>query len=193
MKHLKILGLLGVVVSAFAFAPGASATTITDGNTQVYTGDITATSESAITLHGVADLTCAHAHFTAKVESHGSGVTAKGPMALALFNCDQHPFIIKAGTFEIHWTNGSNGTLTWSGGQITVEFTTIFGNVHCVFGTNNTHFGTITAPSNHSSHATLDLDSAPIPIESGSFLCGSSAEATGRFTITKPIGLTVDQ
>ncbi|HEY6729776.1 MAG TPA: hypothetical protein VI039_02000 [Solirubrobacterales bacterium] len=197
MKYAKMLGLLAVAAAALmAFAGTASATQVTSPSGTLYTGALTATNVGGLTLHGVADVTCNNSTVSGSIESHGASVTAKGKIGtgnLTFTNCNQHVKVLAEGSLEAHASGGAGGgTLTSSGAEVTVEFTTIFGNVHCVFGTSNTLVGNVTAATENGTHATLDIDSSPIPVKSGSFLCGSSAEWTGNYKVTSPTGLRLD-
>ena len=190
MKYVKILGLLAVAAAAMmAFAGTASATTVTSS------AGTTPTIESGAEGHAVLDnpiakIECASS-VSGKVESHGSGVTAKGNIASLTFGSpvgtctnDWHVTVVSAGSLEIHSLGNGNGTLTSSGA--TVEATR-FG-VNCRYATNNTHIGTVTAGE----HATLHIQ-ASIPFHSGSFLCGSGATSwTGSYKVASPTNLSID-
>ncbi len=190
MKYIKILGLLAVAAAAMmAFAGSASATTVTsnDGTTPT----IEASAEGHAVLHNpIAKIECAST-VKGAVESHGSGVTAKGNIASLTFGSpvgtctnDWHVTVVSAGSLEIHSIGSGNGTLTSSGA--TVEATR-FG-INCRYSTNNTDIGTVTGGE----HATLHIQ-ASIPFHSGSFLCGSGATVwTGSYKVSSPTNLTVD-
>lgn len=195
MKHLKILGLLAVAAAAMmAFAATASATTITAPANTLYTSTISATNSGSLTLHGPADVTCNKSTVTGKVEKHGAGVTAEGKVStLSFTECNQHVKVNSGGTLIVHGLSGNKGTLTSTGASVSVEFTTIFGNINCTYGTNATHIGTVTGAASSTGHATLAIDSAPIPVTAGGGLCGSSAEWTGAYKVNTPTGLTIDQ
>ncbi|HEY6729844.1 MAG TPA: hypothetical protein VI039_02345 [Solirubrobacterales bacterium] len=188
-KYLAPLGLTALIAGALmAFPLGASATVITSPAVTVK-GE----SEGSITLHGIVDLTCSNSVLEGTLEQFGPSVTAKGAVSVLSFTeCNQHLTTVASGTMELHATSGGNGTLTSSGAKVTISFTTIFGTVHCVFATNNTLIGTLTGSKNTGGTATVDLNSAPIPVESGSFLCGSSAELTGNYKISTPDYVDVD-
>ena len=196
MKYVKILGLLAVAATALmAFAGTAGATTITTGGT-VAASTIEATNENTLLLtsNGL-EVSCKHSAVAGSITSQGTGKTATGPISTLTFSeCNQHVVVVANGTLEAHWTSGSNGTLTSSGATVTVNFTTIFGAVHCLYKTNNTDIGEITSAPNHTTgHATLDI-TATIPVEEPSNgLCGATAIWHGQYKITSPTGLTVDQ
>jgi len=184
MKYVKILGLLAVAAAAMmAFAASASATSVTST-----TGGATTTptihavndnGKHVVLANSIANIEC-QSTVEGKVESHGTGVTAKGAISTLTFTgCtnEWHVTTVKPGTLEVHWTSGHNGTLTSTGANVT---TTRFG-VTCNYETSNTDIGLVTGGS----PATLDIE-ANIPIAAGSsFLCGSgSAKWSGGYTTT---------
>ncbi|HEY6730861.1 MAG TPA: hypothetical protein VI039_07545 [Solirubrobacterales bacterium] len=185
-----------VAVAGFLlmFASTASATTATAPAGTAYSGSITASNEGALTLHGVVDVTCQKSSLSGSLSQQGSGVTVIWHMSsFTMTECNQHVSIVKSTSeFRFHATSGGNGTARWSLMEMRVEFTTIFGNVECTFGVNETDVGAITGAASSSSHATWDINSSPIPVKSGTFLCGSSAELTGKYKFTSPTGLSVD-
>jgi len=189
MKRLAIC-IAAVVAALSAFASTASATTVTsDSGT---TPTIHAESEGAITIHGPVDITCTSSTFEGKVESHGSGVTAKGNVGKLTFtSCGtNHVAVLSPGSLEIHGTSTTgNGTVTSTGVEISVLVTTL--GITCVYSTPKaTHIGTLTgAPSG--GKATLHIDDALIPRTGGSVFCGPSGEWTGSYRITSPLGLQV--
>jgi hypothetical protein len=199
MKYAKMLGLLAVAAAALmAFAGSASATTLTAPSGTTYTSSIHAVNEGNLTLEGEnISVTCTGSTVQGTVESHGSGVTVKGNISeLTFTGCNQHVTVVNAGSLEIHNIAGTNdGTLTSSGATVTILFTTIFGNIHCSFATNNTDIGRLTAAPSNEGHATLDIGKegeTRIPVESGSFLCGNSAKWVGFYKVDTPTGLKVD-
>ena len=187
MKFVKMLGLLAVAAAALmAFAGVASATTVTsDSGT---TPTIHAESEGSTTLHGVVDITCNNSTVQGAVSTHGTGVTAGGAISSLTFtNCGNNDVSVKkAGSLEVHALAGGNGTLTSSGAEISIQVTSL--GITCVFTTNSTHIGTVTAGKN----ATMHIDSAAIPRTGGSVFCGSSGEWTGSYSVNSPTNLSVD-
>lgn len=190
MKHVKMLGLLAVAAAALmAFAGTASATTLTSSGS-TYTSTIEAESEGKTTLHGpFTSVTCEESKVKGTVETHGAGVTAGGAVSSLTFSKCNFPVTVKkAGSLQVHATEGGNGTLTSSGAEITIE-TSI---ASCIFTTKaeGTDVGTLTG--NASGNATLDINSAAIPRTGHSIFCGSSGTWTGSYKVTTPGNLTVD-
>jgi hypothetical protein len=186
MSYLKMLGAAAVAaVALMAFSGTASATTPTSPSGTTYTGEIKA-SAGTVELHGsFTTVKCKKSDFGGKTSSHGSGVTW---IYIFLWfhwdECNFHLTIIHLGTLEIHTTNGGNATVTWTGGEITVE-TSI---ANCIFTTNSTDVGTLTGGTT----AKLDINSAAIPRTGHSIFCGSSGSWTGSYTINTPDTLLVD-
>jgi|SRR6476469_2097343 len=191
MKYVKMLALLAVAAAALmAFAGTASATVITS-NGSAYTGTIEASAEGhAVLDNPIAKIECAST-VAGSIESHGTGVTAKGPIsALSFTGCTDswHVTVVSSGSLEGHYLEGTNVTLTSSGA--TVEATR-FG-ISCRYATSSTHVGTITGSKNTGGTATFHIN-ASIPFHSGSIFCGSGATAwTGSYSVTSPMNLDVD-
>ena len=164
--------------------------------TTAYTGAIEAESEGSISLTSSGlEVTCGKSSLKAIVEQHGSGVTTGGKVSsLSFSECTRHVTVLKQGSLEVHLIAGTNnGTVTSSGAEVTVLYTTIFGSVHCKYVTNGTDIGRITSATTNTAHAVLDLESASIPVGEGSHgLCGTTATMTGKYKITTPTGLSVD-
>lgn len=187
MKYVKMLGLLTVAVAGLmAFAGPASATTLTSPAGTTYTSTLHI--EGTVEWHLPFGITL-HCGWTigGKTEKHGAGVTAGGNISSMSFTgCGLNEVkVLKAGSFEVHATGGGNGTVTWSGGEITVKNPET--GISCTYTTSGTDLGTLTGGSG----ATIDADST-IPRTGDSVLCGSSGRLTGSLTITLPSFLSVD-
>lgn len=192
MIHLRTLVLLAIAVTAsMAVAEPVSATYYTSPTGTKYKGKIKVIGEKGppvFALASAADVACNKSSAEWSVEQDGESVTVKGSVStLTLTECNHHVAVVKKGSLEGH----SNGSLTSSGLEVTVEFTTIFGNVHCVFGTNNTPMGTITDSHDTGSEATIHTFMV-IPVVGGGSLCGSSAQWSGNDVITTPTRLYID-
>lgn len=197
MKYVKMLGLLAIAAAALmAFAGTASATTLTNGSGVFYPKGtvIHAEAEGTVTLHPpIGDITCTSSTVQGEVEKPGGAAeseTVSGPIGTLTFGgCNAAVTVLKPGTLEIHTkekgVNNGNGTLTSNGAEVTVV---AFG-IHCVFTTSNTDIGTVTGSK--TKDATLDIE-ATIPRTGGSFLCGSTAQWTGSYTVDKPTPLYID-
>jgi|SRR5690349_6481692 len=169
--NYKILGLLALVLTALVALPAvAQATTVTSPTGTSLTGQNEALSEGHIVFaNPIAKIEC-NARMAGTIESHGSGVTAKGPVNELVFtSCTNgwHVTTVTTGTLEAHYTSGYNATIT-SSGSTTV--TTRFG-VTCNYITNSTDIGTATGGNPTTMHI-----AASIPIHVGSSgLCGSGS------------------
>jgi hypothetical protein len=129
-------------------------------------------------------------------ESHGSGVTAKGPVAVLNFTFCTGSNVVTVfskGTLETHNIAGTkNATVTSSGAEFQLQSFPFEGS--CTYSTNNTDLGTLTAAPNGTGHATLDLEEAKIPRTGGTLgiFCGPTATLTGSYKVGTPTGLTID-
>ena len=176
--RLKTLGLLVLSMTALmAFAASAYATTVTSPTGTVATGEEEeSTSEGHVAFHNpIAKIEC-NARLTGRIEGHGSGVTATGPVTSFTFtNCTNswHVTVVSNGSLIAHYKSGYNATITSNGA--TVEATR-FG-VSCRYITSNTSLGTATGGN----PTTMHIEAA-IPFHSGSGLCGAGSIAyTGSF------------
>lgn len=199
MKHVKILGVLTAVVTALmAFAASAGATTITNGSTEA-AGTLSATNESNISLKSQGlEITCQHSGLEGTIVEQGTGKTAVATLGVLTFSeCSQHIKVVIKGKLEVHWTSGSNGLVTGCCTTLEVDYTTIFGTVHCnYFASSPIQLGTVTGAANHTTGTgTLDVNTAGVPVEEGgsSGLCGAFASLTGNYKVNAPQGMTVDQ
>jgi hypothetical protein len=186
MKYLKMLGVAALAAAALMMvAAPASATNLTSPSGTTYTGEIKA-SAGTMELHGsFVTVKCNKSSLGGKVASHGSGVTEKWTLFLLFWDeCNFHWTVIKLGTIEIHWISPNVGTVTWSGGEITIA-TSI---ANCIFTSSNTQIGTLTGGTT----AKIDINSAGIPRTGHSIFCGSSGTLTGSYTIDTPDTLLVD-
>ena len=216
MKYVKMLGLAAVAAAAlmaFVGAGTASATILTctepvNLKVQCKTGTtIHAVNEGTLVLTGgFKTIECKKGTVHGTVTEAGSATTTvKGTIsALTFEECNCEVVVVKSGgggtnfgTLEIHTENNgsvanNNGTLTGSESKVTVNCSTIFGNVHCIYVTNATHLGTLTGSSNlGGSTATLDV-TAEIPRENTNGLCAEEAIWHAKYSITEPDWLDVD-
>lgn len=187
MKNLKILGLAALISAALmALAGSASATTVT-----TTTGGAAATPTIHLVnenghvkfANPIANIECSST-FEGNVVSHGAGATVKVNItSFLLTGCTNawHYTTITAGSFEIHWTSGHNGTVTWTG----AKFDSTRLGVTCVYQTNNTPIGTLTGGN----PATLKLEaSIPIVAAESSGLCGSGNSSwSGSYATTSAL------
>jgi hypothetical protein len=192
MKYLRMLTFAALGLAALLIPATASATQLTSPSGTVYTGTVSAQlGSTGLEWHGsFTTITCKTSTIDGTVESHSSSTTTKIGLSSLKFSECNFPFkVLKAGSFEIHTSGASangNGTVTWSGMELTVE-TSI---ANCLFTTSGTDLGTLTGSD--TANAILDINSAGIPRTGHSIFCGSSATLTGGYTFTAPSTLTVD-
>ncbi|HEX5990025.1 MAG TPA: hypothetical protein VFY75_07425 [Solirubrobacterales bacterium] len=194
MKRQKLFGVAVAAICALVALPASAAATVVTAPTgTAYTETISLRQENEIVLEGFGNLICNFSEIDAKVESHGSTVTATGPItALSFTACNHHVEVLAKGSFSIHALGGGNGTLTLSGARIKVV-TTLFQNVTCVFETKDTDLGEITAAVNDSANATLDVEFAPLSIDAANSnpFCKGGSLSTSYKAVT-PKGLLFD-
>lgn len=195
MRCVGIIGAVALLAGAsMALAGVASATTITSPAGSAYTNVFHAVSTEKIILEGVVKAEC-DSTIEGSIQSHGAGITAAGNLTHFTFtNCTKThgTTVLAAGTLTIHSDGNSNGTLTSSELQLTVVHTSPFGEVHCIYGTNNTDIGTLTGTTTTGGNALIHA-TAVIPTLAGSdFICGATAELKGTYRVTTPAALIVD-
>lgn len=121
--------------------------------------------------------------------------TVKGPVEeITLSKCHGpsgevcEVITVKPGSLEVHWIEGSNnGTVTSSGTEMTTLCKSLFGNIHCIYVTNNTDLQTLTGGN----PATQDIEAAPMPQTPTSSLCPSEAKWDAKYEVTSPKPLYV--
>jgi hypothetical protein len=208
---MKILVLIAAIVAVLmAFAASASATTPTSPTGTTYTSTIKAVADSSAgatkpTLDGsFTTVTCEESQVEGTDERHGFDVTAVIKLTQLTFGRCNFPVTVQAkGSIEIHpikkgvephetclTTEGDTcqGTLTWSGGKVTVA--TSVGT--CTFTTSSTDIGVLTTTAQTGKTATFDIEGT-IPRTEGNFLCGSTATWTGNYEVTTPDSLWIDE
>lgn len=202
MRYVKTLGLAGVAVVAMLVVAGsASATELTSpAGAKVEVGmKIKAEAEEPIQWNVPLGMSCSSSILEGKItNAGGSGSTVSGQITTLTFTeCGQEPgkisdtvFVLTPGTFELH----GNGTLTWSGGEITVLTHRGAGlfklTSHCQLKSENTDLGTLTGSNATKGTATLDVESGPIPQSSPG--CNAEIFLSGSYKITSPDYLSVD-
>jgi|SRR6478752_517522 len=201
MRHIKTLSpliIIAVVLTALAGASTASATVLCKNNksTASCSERYPVGTEFKTTLVGTAKLStsfktieCNKASGEGKLESAGSSSTTpwgKGTGTYSECNCEVK--VLLTGTIEVHYVSGTdNGTVTFSGTEVTALCTSVFGNVHCIFATNATDLGTLESGS----PAKANFKEASIPRLNTDSLCSEKALLTALFEITAPNPLYV--
>jgi len=207
MKYVKMLGLAAIAAAAlmaFVGASSASATVLckTEG-----TGPPTGTTCPALQAYGAGTEIHAVNTTTVKldttfktVECTGSTIkgstsneggpteTVTGPEGeLTFTGCNCTVNVLKAGTLEIHWIEGThNGTITSNGSEVTVNCSTIFGNVHCIYVTENDSIGDLTGGNPAIFHST-----AVIKRKKTDSICAEQSTWTATYEVTSPKPLYV--
>lgn len=183
MKHLKIPGLVVLAAAAMmSFASSAFATVLTSPSGTEFTGTLTMTVTSGSSLRlqgaGITD-TCTESTMSPTISTNTT-VAKGGIKTLSFGKCDATVTVLTNGSLEVK-----------SGGEVITKETQVtysdFG-ISCVYGGGTgTKIGTMTGGT----PAFINI-SAKLPKISGSFLCGSTNEWLGQYTVTSPSTLFVD-
>jgi len=201
MRHIKMLGLLTVAAAAMMASAGTASATITSGGS-AYTGEIVASSTN-FEMDGVIDIKCKQSTLAG---SASSGATTFAINSMGFTECGSDTVmhipntevILKDPT--IHSTDygslavASDGTISLEFAYITVQVhRTVFGfpvTTHCLYETDfltGTDIGKLTEGTTN-----ITIASANIPQKPTDTSCGTSAQWTGNYTISKPGALTID-
>lgn len=203
MKSLKMLApaaLAAVALMAFAGASTASATVLCKNNASEESCSEKYPAGTAITASLVAGtkariatefktIECSKASMAGKTTSEGGPIsTISVPLTTYVFTeCNCEVKVLKTGELEQHKVAFFfNGTTTARNAEITVTCSTIFGTVHCLYDTTNTHLGNT-------------LGGNPAKISAGAItprtptngLCSAEAELIAEYEITVPKPLYV--
>jgi hypothetical protein len=189
MSYLRRFGLavlLALVVSAVLGVGSASATALYSGATKLGAGTTVKSSlagtSTLTTTEGTVLDTCAGGESSGSTSNAGGAAETIKITILTIEErvCTFHTtWIISHIAWEIHWTSGLNGTLTGSGGELTIN-TGLFGSCVFTLGTGTT-LGTVTGST--TGNATIDLNSI-LTRKTG--LCPATAKWVGTWKITSP-------
>ena len=193
MKYIKLMGLAALAATALmAFAGTASAAQLTaPAGTVVKTGTTITASLKAKTSAVLSDTsgfiqnTCTSSTVSGKTTNE-SGTTITGDIETLDFeNCNRPTKTLAGGTLHIDGT----GTVTGSASEVETE--TAIG--VCVYGTSTgTHLGTLTNAGSATGHASLVINAVLPLIKTVIGSCVSDARWKAEYTVTSPVGLTVD-
>jgi len=210
MKPLKILGLAlvaAMALMAFVGSSTASATVLCKTNPKAGAGEATGTIcpsgeaypenttiEAKLTTGTKAKLITSFKTIEcgkSAVKGETSAEVAEpltGPEGTLTFEeCNCEVKVLKAGKLSTEHIAGThNGTLKSTGNESTVVCSSIFGNVHCIYATENTDVGTLTGGN----PATLKAE-ATIPKLATNALCSEKSEWSASYEVTAPKPLFV--
>ena len=203
MKYVKMLGLAAVAVAALMAFVGASSasasvlckTTPPSGicpANQAYPAgtEIHAVNQEKVVLHAeFGTLECEESTVSGTTEKEGSATeTVKGNVTVLTFaKCNCEVKVLKNGSLEIHAEDDDgNGTLTANGQEVTTTCSTIFGNVHCIYVTENSNLGTVKGGNPAVFTGTPTISRKPT-----NALCSPQATWTANYKITSPTPLWV--
>jgi hypothetical protein len=197
-RTLAVTAFAAAVLIMLTGARVAEATVLCKGSTETSMCNVVYGSlvpfEGSLTLFTKAKLTtpaktieCNQSTFVyeSAFGSEGStGSTVAGPVSTLTFaECNCTVTVVKSGSLEIHYISGTdNGTVTSTGAEITTLCGTPFGNVHCIYTTENTDLGTLVGGN----PARLSFSNVNIPRRLTDFLCGEEAKWTAEYIISEP-------
>jgi hypothetical protein len=206
MKYVKMLGLAAVAAAAlmaFAGASSASASVLcktkvnANGNCPAgwgYSGEIHAVTEEPSVLTGTTSMECKESTISGNL-TEGTATSTETPNgAVTVFSigtCNCEMIMVKTGTLELHAIKDTgNGTLTSNGTELTINCSTIFGKVHCIYITSNTDLGELTGSTTTGATPTIDI-TAEIPQAVTSSLCSERTVWHAKYKVTTPDTLDV--
>jgi hypothetical protein len=195
MKYVKMLGLAAIAAAALMALAGvgtASATVLCKNNlnTKVCSERYTAGTKIEGTLVGVGKMDtsfktieCKKGSASGTLENEGGSTsTPFGGGIGTLEECNCEVKILRNGTLEIHWIEGTdNGTLISNGAEATVNCNTIFGAVHCIYASSNTDGGVLVGGNPATEEFALEA-----PRLTTSSLCAEKGLLTGKYEVTSP-------
>lgn len=201
--NLRMLGLAVVATAAlmaFVGVSSASATVLCSTNSNPCTGtkypagtevksNLAAGTKSVLSTE-FQKIECSKSTVAGKTSNAGGATeTVKGSVETLTFEeCNCTVAVLKKGGWEYHWISGGpNATVTWNGQETTVTCSTIFGNVHCIYVTENTHVGTITGGSRAKMHWNPSWPRLPT-----NSLCSSQATGSAEYEISTPDPLFIE-
>ena len=187
MNQVKMLGLFVVAAAALIAFAGTASATITSGGS-AYTGHLHFESSSWHLDAGPITLSCKSHTLTIPVPW---GSTTSSISSMTLTECGSDTVSVTTpGSLRID----SNGTVYFEGTEVTAQaHRTVFGfpvTTHCIYRTAanpGTDIGALTEGT-----TSIEMAGTNIPQVSTDGGCGSNAQWTGTYTITKPGALTID-
>lgn len=192
MNYAKIIGLLAIAASALMAFNGTASATMTEApGDPVDIGDAThASSEGAISFTGTITITCQKSTVSGEVTKNEANSDEIALTSLTYEECGNHTVTVKkAGTHTTHrWLCGCTRT-TSHGTEVTMLLHSfLLGTVHCIYATNGTDMGEVTAGS----PAKIDTSSVSIPRTATDGACGEHTTLEGTYKITTPSELLFD-
>jgi hypothetical protein len=194
LKKLGIAALAATALTAFVATGSASATTLeVEGKAKNealgYTLSLE-TGQSTTFTNTLNEplMTCNESELNGTTVANAGGTytgpTVEGSVIRLIFGkCTNLTKVLKNGVLVFTWTKNTEGTLTWVGGELTIN-TALFGDVVCKPATGGTVIGTITGVA--LGKAALDVNTV--------LNCGFTAPSVrwqGKYVFTSPPGLGI--
>jgi hypothetical protein len=202
MKYLKTLTLVAVAVMALMAVAGAatSSASVLKQRTSSGIDTIAIGTELELTLEketsmffedafGLTAMTCTGSIIKVKLERVTPTGQPKGKVSsFPLSPCGHTVDTEAGGELEIRNIAGTTNGTVFSSGLKIKTFNTLL-NQNCIINTGaGTDIGTLTAASSPTGKATLDINGL-MPMEGCS---ASNGRWTGKYELTKPVGLVVE-
>jgi hypothetical protein len=181
----------GTIILALALASSSTATVLSvEGITKNESVAFTATLASGTSLlfkaeDGTTTDTCTTSEIKGKTEGTFTGASVGGKISTLTFkNCTHTTTVLANGSLSFAWTSGTNGTVSLSSAEVTVQSTSFGTSAVCKTGS-GTNLGTFTGVT--SGLAKIDVNA--------SVSCGilGNATWTGTYSVTSPAGLGVEE
>jgi len=192
-KRLGPAFVVAAALMAFAGVGTASATTLTGvGGAVLKTGTtlhVVSSGTNTMTTSFL-NIQCTSSKAAGKTSNETGTAIMIEVTERTTEGCNCEVKVLKTGTLAITWTSGNNGTVSSSGAEITANCSSIFGNVHCIYATNNTDMGTLVGSATTGATATLNT-SADIPRLSTSALCAEKGTWDAAYKVDNPDTLNV--
>ncbi len=191
MRNLKFFGLAALATMALMAlaASSASATALYSGSTKLSSGStidfsIPSGKSTVMVDTGNEELdTCSTSTAKGKLSSE----TTASIEQLTLGSCTFPITILFAGRIVIHWTGGTNGSVTVTETIEWLIHTIFFGD--CIYGvTSGSSLGTLAG-----NPATFTVNAVAEKFSGSNLACPSTAKWTGTYNSTEPANLHVEE
>ena len=198
MKCLKILIFAGVASLLLAVSGTASATVLCKNNSNTTTCSEPYAVGTKIEAKGVTNVVidteftaveCKITSGTGEITNAGSNTSAVviTDIASVYEKCNCSVVVLEFGELTLTYIKGTdNATAIWNNEEITVNCSTVFGNVHCIYRTETTDTGKLVGGN----PATVNT-SGTVPRKPTSSLCSGEATVTDTSEISSPQPLYV--
>ena len=198
MKYLKVLIFAVVASLLLAISSTASATVLCKNNSNTTTCSEPYAIGTEIEAKGVTNVVidtefktveCKITSGTGEITNAGSSTSAVviTDIASVYEKCNCSVVVLQFGELTLTYIEGTdNATSIWNNEELTVSCSTLFGNVHCIYRTENTDTGKLIGGT----PATVNTSGA-VPRKPTNSLCSGEANVTDTSEISSPQPLYV--